>query len=127
VQVYVCVRCFGYLPVVSDLTVVSCLLWRLHCGIGEAVGSLPVFPVWSECVCVVCVCVDKVLVLRVSGGTLPIGTMCCGFVLGILLCECFCVCAVFECVCVASVCVGLGMISTSNEAAVSCVCGVYPA
>jgi hypothetical protein len=30
-------------------------------------------------------------------------------------------------VCVASECVGLGMISTSDEAAVSCVCGVYPA
>ena len=54
-QVYVCVRCFGYLPVISDLAVVLCLLWRLHRRIGEDVGSLPVFPVWSECVCVVCV------------------------------------------------------------------------
>ena len=76
--------------------------------------------------CVCCVCVDKVLVLSMSGGTCPMGTMCCGCVLGVLLCECFfCVCRF--CVCVVSVYVGLGMISTSDEAAVSCACGVYPA
>ena len=71
-----------------------------------------------------CVCVERVLVLCVSWGACPIGTLCCGFVLGVMLCECCCVWAVFECVSVASVCVGLGMISTSDEAVVSCVCGV---
>jgi hypothetical protein len=42
-----------------------------------------------------------------------------------MLCEFCCVWAVFECVCVASVCVGLGMISTCDESVVSCVCGVH--
>ena len=95
----VCVVLF-YLTVMSDFDVVLCLLWRLYRRTVDGVGSLPVFPVWSECVCV-----DKVvLVLRVSGGTCPIGTMCCGCVLGVLLCECFCLCAGFVCVCCQCMC-----------------------
>ena len=50
----VCVVLF-YLTVMSDFDVVLCLLWRLYRRTVDGVGSLPVFPVWSECVCVVCV------------------------------------------------------------------------
>ena len=51
----VCVWCYFYLTVMSDFDVVLCLLWRLYRRTVDGVGSLPVFPVWSECVCVVCV------------------------------------------------------------------------
>ena len=43
-----------HLPVMSTDAVV-CLCCMLHRGPGDGVDSFSVFPVWSECVCVVCV------------------------------------------------------------------------
>ena len=51
--VYVCVRYVGHLPVFPE--VVAVLLLRFHRPGGEAAGSHFVLPVWSVCVCVVCV------------------------------------------------------------------------
>jgi hypothetical protein len=55
VQLGVCVWWWHcHVPVMSADAVV-CLCCMLHRGPGDGVGSFSVFPVWSECVCVVCV------------------------------------------------------------------------
>ena len=51
--VYVCVWYVGHLPVFPG--VVAVLLLRSHRLGGKAAGSHYVLPVWSVCVCVVCV------------------------------------------------------------------------
>ena len=73
------------------------------------------------------VCVDEVPALRLFRGTCPIESLCCGFVLGVVLSTWRCALAVFGCVFIVGACVGLGKISTSDDSVVSCVCGVYPA
>jgi hypothetical protein len=54
VPVYVCVRYAGHLPVCPE--VVTVLLLRFHRPGVEDADSHFVLPVWSVCVCVLCVC-----------------------------------------------------------------------